>query len=151
MNPWVLLIAGSLLVGAYVKGCSDEKARSDAFVASVQAVGQAQEALTRGRVLADKQAKEKADADHKTHLAALHNTVKRLRDQRTSGGFLPAPSPDSPSPDRATFERAELVRALQQFDGEVAGLTQEGDEARLALDAAKKWAQGLADHNSPRR
>jgi len=93
MNPYILLFLGALLVGAYIKGCSDEKERFDSYKIAVKAVGEAQEARTREKITAQKLAKKEADDAHKAKMDALlvkHTaTVKRLQRELASFRVLP--------------------------------------------------------------
>lgn len=115
------------------------KAEYAEFVNRVRVAGELAEKQRVEKESQDKKLKERTDADYKTKLARLERDNKRLRD-RTSGNVLPDPSPGSPDPSRVTFDRAEFERAVREFVSEIAGLAQEGDQAVIGLDTAKKWA-----------
>ena len=71
----------------------------------------------------------------------LRADVKRLRDNRASGGGLSAPATSAESPGRICFDPAKLSGALRKFDEGVLGLVEGCSEAVINLDTAKKWAQ----------
>lgn len=120
------------------------QAKFAGFVAETKRLGDEAKAKADAQAKADKQAKEKTDASYKSDLANLADAYRRLRDSRAGAGgsILPAPEAGSRSPERASFNRAELDLALRNFDTGVAGIVEEGDKARIGLDAAKRWAAG---------
>jgi hypothetical protein len=88
--------------------------------------------------------KERADeeSDRRT---GIHNGVvaglRRELDQRNAGGSaLPPVSADAKSPGDATFDRAELERALRDRRAAIRRLVDEGSQAVIDLDVAKLWA-----------
>lgn len=117
------------------------QAQFDTFKAETAALGKVAEANRIAVETADKARKEKADNENRSTLATLRADNKRLRDERSSGSFLPQASPTARSPDTITFSRSLLESALQRLDEGVSGLVGEGDEARINLDTAKIWAQ----------
>lgn len=120
------------------------KADHAAFVAMVRMEGERAEKLAKEREAADKKKKETADADLKkarSDLAGVVDAYRGLRDARSRSGFLSAPAPGSASPERACLDRGELERTLERIDAVGAGIAAEGDQARIGLDAAKRWAQ----------
>lgn len=114
------------------------------FVAQTKAIGEAAEKAARLKESEDRKRKESADADltrARRDLAGLADAYRSLREQRARSGFVPAAAPGAASPDRACFDRAELERTMERIDAVGAGIAQEGDQARIGLDAAKWWAR----------
>lgn len=138
---WVVyaLVAG-LLVG-YVKGCTDEQQRFAAFRAAVDAVGKAQEQRTRERIALDVKRKKESDRENLRLRADYNLVAKRLRDERASRGLLPARPTAAGGPAVAAFDWDQLDRAILDYRGAVAQLLEEGDQARIDLDTARRWAQ----------
>lgn len=138
----LLVFVVALFPLGYMKGCSDEKERFDAFKESVAAVGKAQEERTKERTAADKAAKEKADEENRVARDRLLATIGKLRRERAGSSFVPA-APSCPErPASACLDRAELERALRNLDAGVQGLVDEGSKAVTDLNTAKRWAQG---------
>jgi hypothetical protein len=120
------------------------KAEYAGFVAQVKALGDAQNAKAAAEDKANKERKEKADAENKklrSDLAGLYDAYGRLREQRARSSELPSAPAGSRRPDLACFDRAELARAVGGLEEGVLRLTRQGDEARLDLDTAKEWAR----------
>lgn len=120
------------------------KADHAAFVAMVRMEGERAEKLAKEKEAHDKKRKESADADltkARRDLAGVVDAYRSLRDARSRSGFLSAPAPGAASPERVTLDRAVLERTLGEIDAVGAGIAQEGDQARIGLDAAKRWAQ----------
>jgi len=111
------------------------------FKAEVKATGEAAQKLADAQKAADKVKKENTDAKHKRAVADLSADLARLRDERANSHLLPPAAPNSRSPEIAAFDRAELARAIRDFDSEVQGLVIEGAKATVDLDAAKIWAK----------
>ena len=93
------------------------------------------------RTIEDEKRKEAADADNLRLRSDLALLTKRLRDARANSGILPPTASCPGRPDSATFNATLLERALQQLDGEVSGLLEEGDRAIVDLETAKAWAK----------
>lgn len=89
--------------------------------------------------------KEKADHEKITNRNRIADLNNRLRDSRESPGsrLVPESATGSASPLVASFDRAALDRALSDFEGEVTGIIEEGDEDRIDLNSARTWASGL--------
>lgn len=120
------------------------KAEYAGFVAQVKVLGDAQNAKAAAEDKANKERKEKADAENKklrSDLAGLYDAYGRLREQRARGSELPGAPAGSRRPDLACFDRAELARAVGGLEEGVLRLTRQGDEARLDLDSAREWAR----------
>ena len=114
------------------------------FVAQTKAIGEAAEKAAKLKEAEDKKRKETVDADlnrARRDLAGLADAYRSLREQRARSGFLPAAAPGAGSVTRACFDRAELERTLGEIDAVGSGIAQEGDQARIGLDAAKRWAR----------
>lgn len=132
----VLLIA----VGGYVLHCEHVKKDRASFIATLEAQAAAQKKENERITKENVSRKEKADAETTKLRTANATLSKRLRDN-AGASVLPAPAPGAGSPDRACFGRADLDRALQRFTGGAAELVIQGDEARVGLDVARRWAQ----------
>lgn len=153
---WGVLIMGTivLILGVSLKiqtarldseqeAHAKTKAAHRLFVADVKARGEAAEKKAKEQEAADRKRKETADVQIRNLRASLADARKRVRDHRNSpaGSLLPAPSPAAKHPERASFNRAELDRALRDFEAGIEGLIAEGDDSRVGLDTAKRWAQ----------
>lgn len=144
-------IGAAVAIGVLVVALKVQTSRLDAckadhaaFVAMVRMEGERAEKLAKEREAQDKKKKETADADLKkarSDLAGVVDAYRSLREQRASRGFLPAPAPGSASASRACLDRAELERTLGEIDAVGSGIAAEGDQARIGLDAAKRWAR----------
>ena len=115
-----------------------------AFKAQVATLGRIAQDKADKQAKSDKRRKEVADANYSSTIAAMHNDITRLRDERdrARGDLLPAPAAGAKRPDVVTFQRAEFERTLSNFMAGAGKLVEEGDIARVELDAAKTWAQG---------
>lgn len=146
---WGVLAAGVTIAGlgiavkvqsARLDTCKAEYAK---FQAEIRATGEAAIRAAKQREAEDQKRKEQADAalaKTRKDMAGVYAAYQRLRDQRAASGFLPPATAGSSRPDRACFNRAELERTLGVLDAEGAGIAAEGDDARVGLDAAKRWA-----------
>lgn len=147
VSPMVIGVVALAVVGGLLAlqtmRLEGVKAEYAAFKANVKAVGEEAERKAKARELADKQNKEKADAENKTLRADNAALSRKLRDARARGGFVPAATPGARRPDIAPFDRAELERAIQRLDDGVSGIVEKGDQARIDLDSAKRWAKGV--------
>lgn len=85
--------------------------------------------------------KESADAENSQALATLAGTIKRLRNERPAGSFVPAAPTGSSRPDLACFDRSEYQRADGIFTDRARRLADEGAKATVDLDTAKEWAK----------
>jgi hypothetical protein len=110
------------------------------FQERVRAEGEA--AARRAKEIEERHRRIKDDADKQlaSARARINDLSRQLRDARAGSGYLPAPAASAASTDRTCFDRTELERALRQLDEEVSGIVAEGDQARVALDAAREWA-----------
>lgn len=144
MNPLQIVsgIVGTAIliaIAGYLYHCESVKeAQAVAIVLAEQAKERAEK-----QAASDRAAKEKADEDLKASRADAASLARRLRNARAASSYLPPASPGSASPSRAAFDRAELERAIQRLDAGVSGLIEEGDQARVGLDSAKRWAQDI--------
>ena len=143
----LVAVAASLWLHGCHTGTSHQEAKTAAvraayhgFRADTERLGVAAQERTASRELAYKLNKERADEESARSLAALRADRDRLRRARPSGDFVPRTAAIAGSPDRACFDRPELERAIREFDTEVAGLIGQGDETRLKLDSAIRWA-----------
>jgi hypothetical protein len=117
------------------------QAKFDGFVEVTRAEGEAAKKWADAVEVANKQRKDRADAENARTIGALRAANRRMRDARATRSLLPAPAAGAGSPATASFNRPELERALRGFDLGVTELIDEGDEARVNLDTAKAWAQ----------
>lgn len=106
---------------------------------AIAAQAAAEQALK--KTIADEKRKEESDVENVRLRAALDAATRRLRDARASSSFVPPAAPNAPSPADATFQRAELERALRTLDSGIQELVDEGSKAVIDLDTAKRWAQ----------
>mgnify|MGYP001586371696 CR=1 FL=1 len=144
LNPWALLILGGIIVSAFFYGLHIGNSRLESYQLAVKAVGQAQEERTLQRIKDDKRIKKEADDAHKIKHDKLvaYNRALAAKLRKDAGGSVLPPAPaGTASPERATFDRAELDRALREFTAETAELLGEGDKAIIGLDAARAWAK----------
>lgn len=151
-NPWALLpsiykygayalIAAAIYGFGWLQGAHGEQIKAAKFEAATEAFSVAAKQHAEQVAKADKLRKEKADAENKRTITNLRADVKRLRDNRASGGGLSAPATSAESPDRICFDPAKLSGALRKFDEGVLGLVEGCSESVINLDTAKKWAQ----------
>ena len=152
-NPMLLvwIALGSFTAGALSGGGAAWKvqgwrldavqARYDGFVATTKAMGEAAQKSADETKAKDKQRQEQADAENKRTINSLHADIKRLRNERASGGGLSAPTPITSDPTRACFDAAQFSAALRRLDEGILGIVETGSEAVINLDTAKKWAQ----------
>jgi hypothetical protein len=140
---WIFAGVLALFVGVYVAHCEKVKSDQANLVASLES--QAAEQERRNKDTAEKQerAKEQADADAKRNTEQLHRTIKRLRDHAKRSPILPATASCAGKPETAAFNRAELDRALRDFEEGVTGLIAEGQQATVELDSVKAWAAAV--------
>lgn len=147
---WLYVIAAVvfLTLGAALKiqtsRLDSVKAEYTGFVSTVKAQGEIAKKAADIKAQQDKQLKEQADRENQSTISSLHADIKRLRNARTSGSFLPPAAPSAKSPDRACFDRTLLESAIRTLDSEVSVLVESGDEARVNLDTGKKWALTLS-------
>jgi ABC-type phosphate transport system auxiliary subunit len=135
---WQLIAIGllALTVIAYYRHCESVKSEYATFKAEVKRTGDEQEKRTQETIARNQKEKERADEMYKRNLARLERDIKRLRDSSNRSVVPPAPA-EARDPSRATFDRAELDRALGAFIGDVTGITEEGAKAVEGLDSLK--------------
>lgn len=118
-------------------------AKYDLFVEQVKSVGELAEVEAK-RIEADhKRLKEVADNENKLALDTLRADIKRMRNERPSGSFVPAAASGSSRPDLACYDRTEFVGAVGRVIDGVRGLADEGSTTTVNLNTAKVWAQGI--------
>ena len=153
---WLLLAAfvAGLASGAapawYVQGLRLDALQSkhDGFVATTKAQGEAAKKEAEAKAKADRQLKESSDHEYETTIASLRADVKRMRDDRTRGRFVPAAPAGSRNPGIACFDRAELEQAIRRLDSGVSGLLEQGDADAVGLNTARAWAGGIRPDTS---
>lgn len=154
MSPLVILgillslsVLGNLgLAKLYVGSREDLAAEKQAFTSfkvGVQVAGEAAKVEAKRVELANKLAKETADAENLVNRGKLGVALRELRERResSSGSLVPPASPTSRDPSLAAFSRPELDRALRSFEEGVERLVGEGAEAVVDLNSAKRWAR----------
>jgi hypothetical protein len=139
---WQLIAIGLLvlIVFGYYKHCESVKADYFNFVEKTKLAGEEQERKSKETIARNLKEKERSDAENKRLRSTNAALSRSLRESRSGRQFVPAPSPSAKRPDAATFDRAELERAIQLLDERVSGLIEQGDKARIDLDTAKEWA-----------
>ncbi len=141
----------ALFGAVWLHGCNYGENRQEAitdklrieyntFVSKTEEAGKAADTKARAIEAANKLSKEKADAAHKSTLSEYRDYVGRVRLSRARSSFLPSAPADAGSPESIAFDRAELERAIRQTDERIQELISEGDEARINLDTAIRWA-----------
>ena len=151
-NPWALaaLFALGLAFGGsgawWVQGRRLDAVQ--AFVATTKAQGEAAKKLADAMAAEDKRKKESSDHEYQATIASLRADVKRMRDDRTRGRFVPAAPAGSRNPGIACFDRAELEQAIRQLDSGVSGLLEQGDADAVGLNTARSWAGGIRPDTS---
>ena len=148
INPYV--VGGAVLLGLAIGGggawhvqglrLDAVQAEYKGFVTQVDATGKAAEKEAARVIAAGKEAKQKADDENKVTIAQLNADIVRLRNSRSSRGYVPSTPTSSDRPDLACFDRGELEQAIRQLDDGVSGLLAEGDASALNLNTAKLWA-----------
>ena len=142
LTNWKLVLIGLLMAAVsffYWRAGVWEK-KYYTFVAETKAVGEAQERATAAKTLADKLAKDTADATHTVAVNSLNATIKRLRLEHAGSSLVPTSAPGASRPELACFDRPELVGALRRFEEGVEAIAGEGDAATVGLNTARKWA-----------
>ena len=92
------------------------KAEFKGFVDTTKILGEAAQKESDKMKQADKQRMENANAENARTINNLRADIKRLRNTRTSGDFVPSPASNADRPDLACFDRAELERAIRTLD-----------------------------------
>jgi hypothetical protein len=136
-----LAIGAALLLTGYIKGCTDERVKSVAFQAKVEALGEEAKKRAKEQEKADKLKKEQADRENQVSSKRIADLSRQLRESRAARSYVPPAAPGSASPDRATVSRSELEREIQRLDGGIQALIDEGDKAVTDLNTARKWAK----------
>ena len=124
------------------------QAKYDGFVATTKAEGEAAQKLADAKAAEDKRKKESSDHEYETTIASLRADVKRMRDDRTRGSFVPAAPAGSRNLGVACFDRAELEQAIRRLDAGVSGLVEQGDADAVGLNTARAWAGGIRPDTS---
>ena len=151
-NPALILW---IAAGAFVSGAGGawwlQGLRLDAvqaFVATVKAEGEAAKKLAEATAAEDKRKKENSDHDYQTTIAGLNADIKRMRDDRARGRFVPAAPAGSRRVDLACFDRAELERTIRDFDTAIQGLVDQGSADAVGLNVGRSWAAGIRPDTS---
>ncbi len=127
--------------------CVEDKAKVqaqfDGFVAETKRLGEVAQREAQAEMLQNKMWKELNDAKTSADIAALRAERDRLRRDRKDPGrsVVPAAPAGARDPATACFDRPQLESAVRAFEAGVERLIDAGDEARVNLDGAKRWAQ----------
>ena len=142
-----LAIMASIGTGVhFVKQWGGNEVRAEWKQANARA-----ETAARQKESADRQSKEKADAENVATVARLNAGIAKLRNERDRRApNVPAAPATSSRPDLACFDRAEYQRAYGDLVTEVRGFADEGTTRTLELDNAKRWGVGRAVGEVPR-
>lgn len=149
-GAFVLGLSSGAGVAWWVQGLRLDalQAKYDGFVATTKAEGEAAKQLAEAQAAKDKRKKESSDHEYQTTIANLRADVKRMRDDRTRGRFVPAAPASSRNPGIACFDRAELEQAIRRLDSGVSGLLEQGDADAVGLNTARAWAGGIRPDTS---
>lgn len=115
----------------------------DKFVSDTKTIGEAAKKRAAQIDATNKKRKEVSDHAYETTIAKLHADVKRLRDSRARSNYVPSAPTGSSHPNFACFDRADLERAIQQFDTGVSRIVEKGDEATIGINVGRAWASQL--------
>jgi hypothetical protein len=134
----VILILGMLLKvqSSRLETC---KAEHKAFVSEVERLGKEAKEKVKLTEEANLRKKEKADVELK-RLRADNAEFKRLRDGSGERRLPQAPA-DSRNPELSCFDRSSLESAYGELVKELRAIADEGTEATIGLDTAKRWAR----------
>lgn len=116
------------------------QSKFDGFVSTTKAIGEAAQAASDKVKAEDKRKQEKSNHEKTSTITNLLADNKRLRDNRSSSGFLPSTTPGSLSPNRTCFDRVKLEQSIRELDFGLQEITEKCDITRVTLDSAKKWA-----------
>jgi cell shape-determining protein MreC len=136
VGAFLLILGLSIALKVQSARLEAVQAEYGAFKTEVKRLGEEQEKKTKETIARDIKEKERRDADYKSRIARLERDNKRLRDS-SGREFVSSSGSSGGSPERATFDRAELDRALREFATEVAGIVGEGQKAVEGLDSLK--------------
>lgn len=114
---------------------------------AVRVAGHEAQAESDAKVLEFVRNKENSDNDYENKINQLNANIERLRVVHARSNYVPAAPAGSRDTGEACFDRAELERALQQFDAGVTELVKAGDAATIGLNVAREWA--LANNPPP--
>lgn len=158
VTAWMLVVlgiggAGLGFSGAwYIQGLRLDAAKHELtavknsfneFKDKVKETGDAAQKAADKRAADEKLKKEKSDHEYETRITNLNADVKRMRNARSGGNFVPSAASTAQSPDRACFSKAELEQSIRNFDQGIQRLVDQGSADGIALDVAKHWAQSL--------
>ena len=142
LGNWQLIgygIAIMAVVG-FVWNCERVKTNYQELIASMKVAAQENDKRVKIAIAQAKKDKEKADNENKVSRSRIASLSSQLRDAR-SGSYLPPATAGSASPATITLDRTALDAAIRRLDAGVQGLIDEGDQAVIDLDTAKRWAQ----------
>lgn len=150
-----ILAIGALAAATYglgwLQGAHREQLKAAKFEAATEALGKAQVERNKETEARNLQLKEQTDAETKRTLTILRADVKRMRDARAGGSYVPSAASTAADPSRACFDRAQLESAVRLLDSEVSGIVEQGSEAVTKLDIVKGWAARASDTITPHK
>lgn len=131
------LLAALLIAGITI---SYDKTRMSIMSAQLDNVKLAAEEAERKTKLIEKRAEQErseADEQYQSEITTLNVELKRMRDSNTS--ILPAAPKASRNPDQASFQRAELDRAIQEYRTEIQRLVGQGAACEVEIRTLQNW------------
>ena len=141
-------LAGNGILAKLYVGAKQDVARVEqayeSFKAQVKVEGETAKKEALAKEMSDKLAKDTANAENAVTVKHLNDTItslRKLRADRASSGYLSPAAPGSTSPQTACLSRADAERAIRDFVEGAGGLAEEGDRAITDLNTAKSWAQ----------
>jgi len=158
LKAWLRIAALVFVVllfpAGYLKGCSDEKGRFDAYKGQVKAAGEAQEQRTLKIIRDDKQAAKEADDAYKAQIDRItdsHAAILAKLRANARRSIVP-PVPPAPAggqgveqnPAVVCFARDRLSQGLsgvlQRYGERAAASAQRGASAIAAIESCAGWA-----------
>lgn len=141
---WRLFAIIGLIVGGYVKGCSDEKGRFDQFKAQVEATGEAQRKMNLARIANDKKAQKEVEDARKNSAPARVERVARIGSglRANAGRGITAPAAPGPAGpvQTACYDLGKLDAGIRaSFDRLLDRLTPILQSGAEGLDDAGWW------------
>lgn len=150
----VVILALGVAVKVQTSRLEVAKQEFATFKAEVKVLGDAQNEKTRLQDIenrkteaAAKLRKDKSDAENqrvKANLAGVYAAYRSLRDGNSGSGKLPnsaGAATFAPSAARSCFDSPEFIGAIRSLETGILGITQQGDQAIVDLNTARKWAQ----------
>ena len=128
----IALVAVLLLLGSYFMGYSHEKAKLEAYISQVEAVGKAQEAKVQQVTKTQNRINSEASNVYKANLAAVKSYYSNGLHLRTGSGSMPKVSSASSGTDAGTPNDA---------------LVQQCAETTVQLIGLQKWVKDQGEND----